>query len=221
MIKALVLKELRESAGIVAVAALALLYCFLQLTKANVALPVWSQLSLHLQEGIPFVSDQILDCLAIVCGGLAIALGLKQSAWELNRGTYHFLLHRPIARNTIFATKLTVGVLLMVALPTVMLLAYAWWAATPGNSAAPFYWSMTVPAWRCVLAMTILYLTAFLSGLRPARWFGTRLLPLVAGVVATMLVTAVPLYAISLAVAVVTIAISMTGIFQFVAHRDF
>jgi hypothetical protein len=41
---------------------------------------------------------------------------------------------------------------------------------------------MTEPAWRMALLMPLLYLGAFLSGLRPARWFGTRLLPLVAAV---------------------------------------
>ena len=42
------------------------------------------------------------------------------------------------------------------------------------------------PAWRMAFLMPLLYLGAFLSGLRPARWFGSRLFPLVA--VATLLI---------------------------------
>jgi hypothetical protein len=37
---------------------------------------------------------------------------------------------------------------------------------------------MTGATWRMTFLMLLLYLGAFLSGLRPARWFGTRLLPL-------------------------------------------
>jgi len=37
-------------------------------------------------------------------------------------------------------------------------------------------------AWRLALAMPLIYLAAFLSGLRPGRWLGTRLLPLAAAV---------------------------------------
>ena len=46
---------------------------------------------------------------------------------------------------------------------------------------------MTESAWQRALLMPLLYLGAFLSGLRPARWFGTRLLPLIASVVLLIL----------------------------------
>ena len=39
---------------------------------------------------------------------------------------------------------------------------------------------MTAWAWQLWLCMPLVYLGAFLSGIRPARWFGTRLMPLVA-----------------------------------------
>jgi hypothetical protein len=40
---------------------------------------------------------------------------------------------------------------------------------------------MTEPAWRLWIAMPTIYLGAFLSGLRPASWFASRLLPAFAG----------------------------------------
>ena len=40
---------------------------------------------------------------------------------------------------------------------------------------------MTVPAFQIWLLMPLVYLGAFASGIRPARWFGSRLLPLVGG----------------------------------------
>jgi hypothetical protein len=51
---------------------------------------------------------------------------------------------------------------------------------------------MTGPVWRLAFLMPLLYLGAFLSGLRPARWFGTRLLPLVAAVVLLVLLDILP-----------------------------
>ncbi len=39
------------------------------------------------------------------------------------------------------------------------------------------------PAWMTWLAMTAVYLGAFLSGIRPAAWFGTRLAPLAASLI--------------------------------------
>ena len=37
---------------------------------------------------------------------------------------------------------------------------------------------MTIPVWLTWLAVGLVYLGAFLSGIRPAAWWGTRLMPL-------------------------------------------
>jgi hypothetical protein len=58
------------------------------------------------------------------------------------------------------------------------ILVYALWAAMPGTHPGPFEWSMTRPAFQVWLLMPLVYLAAFASGIRPARWFGSRLLPL-------------------------------------------
>ena len=81
-------------------------------------------------------------------GALAIALGLKQSAWEAGQGTYYFLLHRPASRKFIFGTKLATGAAIVLVIGGLLMLFYAMWAATPGNSATPFFWSMTLAAWQ-------------------------------------------------------------------------
>jgi hypothetical protein len=39
---------------------------------------------------------------------------------------------------------------------------------------------MTGPAFRVWILMPLVYLGAFASGIRPARWFGSRLLPVIA-----------------------------------------
>ena len=40
---------------------------------------------------------------------------------------------------------------------------------------------MTSDAWRAWCTLPVAYLAAFLSGMRPAQWFRTKLAPLVAG----------------------------------------
>jgi hypothetical protein len=51
---------------------------------------------------------------------------------------------------------------------------------------------MTLPTWQALIAVTMLYLAAFLCGLRPSRWFGSRLLPLVAIGLAAWILSAAP-----------------------------
>src|SRR5262249_40137768 len=91
-----------------------------------------------------------------------------------------------------FLTKLATGVGVFVCCAAVPVALYGAWAAVPGHHPGPFEWSMTGPAWQTVFLMPLLYLGAFLSGLRPARWFGTRLLPRVAGLGLRILVVNLP-----------------------------
>jgi len=175
MRKALAIKELRESAAIIAVAALAMLWLLSSVTG-------WRFLPLSVEGDVvgrvPFVVTEFVVFLVFFGGALAIGLGLKQSAGENSADKYYYLLHRPISRQTVFLTKITLGLAVLLLFTVGPLLIYATWAATPGNHATPFFWGMTADAWRTCWALPSIYLGALLSGLRPAHWFGTRLLPL-------------------------------------------
>jgi hypothetical protein len=129
---------------------------------------------------VPFVAPAFIGLFGVVTVPFAIALGFRQSSWEAVRGTYLFLLHRPVGRQRVFLAKMAVGVGTFLACSGGVILAYACRTILPGHHPSPFEWSMTGPAWRLCLVTPLLYLGAFLSGLRPARWFGTRLLPLAA-----------------------------------------
>jgi hypothetical protein len=174
MYKALVLKEVRENAWMAAVSLVA--YAFLLLTLTGFDL--WTMRWYPVQQ-IPFQDWRFLLWSILISAVLAILLGLRQTWWESVRGTTVFLLHRPIARRAVFGTKLAAGGLLFLLATGLPLLAYALWAAWPGTHASPFYWSMTADCWLYWLAMTAVYAAAFLTGLRQARWFGSRLFPLV------------------------------------------
>lgn len=176
MWKALVTKELHELSGIAGLALLAYLFVLVRTTQEESYFLVGSERF----DGIPLVSDAFHGQFVLVTGLLVTAVGLRQTLGESVRGTWLFLLHRPMRRHQLIAAKLILGgglCLLLAALPIVL---FAWWAATPGTHASPFRISMALVAWRSWLSMTPVYLGAFLAGLRPGRWVGTRLLPLLA-----------------------------------------
>lgn len=173
MYKALAIKELRESAAIIAVAALAMLWLLGCMQDWR-----FMPLSFHSSELVPFVGTGFVQGLIFFGGALAIGLGLKQTAWENSGDKYYYLLHRPISRQAVFLTKMAIGLGVLLLFTVGPLLIYANWAATPGNHATPFFWGMTADAWLTCWALPSMYLAALLCGLRPARWFGTRLFPL-------------------------------------------
>ncbi|MBL9124810.1 MAG: hypothetical protein JNG90_14325 [Planctomycetaceae bacterium] len=172
MIRAIVLKELRSLAPLAVLAGLIELYlvCIL----IGLPLPFFRRA----EETIPFVADPYCWWVLAVAGIFGAVAGLWQTLWESARGTYQFLLHRPLERHWLFAAKLATGALLTWLMAGVPLLLYALWAATPGTHAGPFEWSMSRWAWDAWLALPLFYLGGFLSGLRSARIFGSRLWPL-------------------------------------------
>jgi hypothetical protein len=182
--KALALKELRELRGI-ALCGLGLYFLLIGRIMGLRAFEWIGSVSETTDYPALFNGDY-LSLFGFMAAVLGIAIGFRQTAWESSRGTFLFLLHRPISRRAVFLTKLGTGGLVYLACSCGPLLLYAWWAATPGNVAGPFRWSWTIPVWTVNAYMLLVYVGAFLSGLRPARWFGTRLFPIAA---ALLLVT--------------------------------
>jgi len=186
MWKALAYKEIRENTWLAAVALAA--YGLIVLDNIGWSLPdllagVSRVHSYGYRTGlhqIPFVASDFVTSIAIVSALLAVGIGFRQTLGESLHETWLLLWRLPIRRSALLHTKLLVGLvtyLLCAALPIAI---FAAWAATPGTHASPFYWEMTLPAWASWFSITVLYLAAFLSGLRPARWIGSRLLPLAA-----------------------------------------
>jgi hypothetical protein len=216
MLKALAIKELRESAGIVACAALAVAYILAPMTGIRLFPSI-----INSGTGLPFISGGFDKLFIVVFAAVAIALGLKQAAGEGRRDTYYFLLHRPATRRFIFGTKLGVGAAILLIISGLLVLLYALWAATPGNVAAPFEWSMTAHMWQLWLCMPVLYLGAFLSGIRPARWFGTRLMPLVAAGFATFMIALSSWWWLTIVALAGCAALFIVSIFYYAEYRDY
>lgn len=220
MYRALVHKELRET-GWIALIGLAAHMAFVANCTGYSVLPFGSS---YERNEISFL-DNFTSSFCFVSVVLAAALGLRQSVGESAGGTWLFLRHRPLGLRQLLAVKLAVGWGLYFLCGLIAILVFAAWAATPGKQAGPFFWWMTADAWTAWGVIGIVYPAAFLCGLRPARWFGTRLLPLAAAAPLAVAPAALAsaLHSPLLAVAVfLPIAACLAGLIFFTARtRDF
>lgn len=215
MLKALVWKESRELAPLVILAAIAeLLYCLP---------PELIVLNQPESDAIPFVSSGLTTWMLVIGGLAGVVFGFWQTIGESTRGTYPYLFHRPVSRETILLIKLGVGVALVLLIAGVPILGYAFWAATPGTNASPFFWAMTVAVWQLWIQLPIFYLAAFLSGLRPARWLGSRAVPLASALPLMLLLVFAGLLSpwLQLAGALAIEACFVYVIFYVLSTRDF
>ena len=171
---------------------------------------------------VPFVQDGFAMVYGFVGFSLALALGFRQSFWELRQGTFPFLLHRPLSRRAIVLTKLGSGagvLLLCTALPIAI---YGAWAATPDTHPGPFEWSMTGPMVQLWLYTPLVYAGAFASGIRPARWFGSRLFPLISVAIPIFLLQFAPHWRlIALPPLLLATAVMMSNVLLEAETRDF
>lgn len=220
MNSALMRKELRECAGIAALGLAGLLW--LALAAINIG-PTFLVVSptRGTAGNIPFLAnDSFAMNFALVAMVLAVALGFKQSLGDQLGNAHLFLLHRPVSRRTIYFSKLVVGLALYFPLTALPIMIYGIWAATPGTHGSPFAWTMTAGTWLSWLAIHLVYLGAFLSGIRPGAWMGTRLLPLAAACAVTAFAAAIP-FAFGLSVVLLTSAALVAAILFVIESRDF
>lgn len=220
MTAALMRKELRECAGIAALGLLGLAW----LTLSAINLSPFG-MAFNLARGtagaIPFLYDSFMMNFGLIAAALAVGLGFKQSLGDQLGNAHLFLLHRPVKRETIYLTKLSVGLAIYFVLAALPVVIYSLWAASEGTHASPFAWSMTTNAWMIWLSIHLVYLGAFLSGIRPAAWLGTRLLPLVAAIGLAVLAPSSLPVALGLPVLMLGSALFVVSILFVIETRDF
>lgn len=183
MYKALAYKELRENALIGGLICGALLLVVLDQMGVTISrmlgLDAVNPNNPFMGRKIPFVHEGLQDWLALIAGIGALALGFRQVLGESARGTWLFLLHRPAPWDALILTKIVAGALLLLAATLAPLLILAIWASIPGTHASPFDWRMTEHPLRLAFSATVVFLAAWLTGLRLAPWHRSRLLPLI------------------------------------------
>ncbi len=126
------------------------------------------------------------------CPLLGAALGFAQVMPELRRDQWAYLVHRPVPRTTLFWGKAVTGLLLALGATALPLGLLGLWAALPGDVAAPFDIHLLLPGVAALLTIVPFYFAGMLLALRPARWQGSRALPLAAAVLASILTRSLP-----------------------------
>lgn len=188
MFRAMVLKELREIRGIGLVGVVVYLLLVVSIVSPsfrNHVILLGMLTDGNVAPDIPFVLDDFASRYWWISLLLAIAIGLRQTVGESVHGTYLFLLHRPASRQRLIGAKLLVGLAAYSVCAAMPIVVYGCWAATHRML---FEWAMTVDCWKTTFMMIVPYLGAFLTGIRPGRWYASRLLPLLATVLPLALV---------------------------------
>jgi hypothetical protein len=162
--KAIYVKELRENAK------------WAILLAAGVALLLGWAIQISLLAS--FASSAMLGSTVVGLPAVGLILGLLQTLQDQWRGRYAFVMHRPTTASSIFWGKVLAGLTLYVPITGIPFLAVAVWAAAPGNLAAPFDWHMTLPGIWDLINGSTWYFAGLLVGSRPARWIGSRIMPL-------------------------------------------
>ena len=216
MTRALIIKELRECLPLLALAALAAAYVLG--TLWGVQFTPWDS---YEPVSFPFFGDGFEAPFGLIGPTLAIILGMKQTHWEVMRGTFPYLLYHPMSRRQIMLLKFAVGGGLLAAGSAAVILLHGIHATKPGVHAFPFFWSMTVPAWKAWFALPLVYAAAFLSGIRPGRWFGSKLLPLAGGCIAALALATQPWWWVALVGSAIGTAACMSAALQVAETRDY
>ena len=139
----------------------------------------------------------------MICAAVGLSVGLWQVLQETRPGSWAFLRHRPVSATRLFFGKLAAALFIYLLVVGVPLSGVIWWAATPGHFFGPWLWQMAVPSLLDLLCGTVYVLAGMLIGLREARWFGSRLLPVGLAIVCSGMTWALPwLWLALLAVAV-------------------
>lgn len=129
-----------------------------------------------------------------------------------NRGDrWGFLAHRPVQRSTLFLGKAVAGALLYLAATGIPLAFVTAWMSAPGSRPMPWDSSMALPGVADMLCGLVYLLAAMLIGMREARWYGSRFLPLGAALVCSGVVVEVANFWQALAVVAVGIVIVGTA----------
>ena len=177
-LRAMFWKECRENLRWAVLAMLALtlglIYAWYHLFQQN-SFPspsgVWTSENLVLTISMPLIG---------------LTLGLLQILPELRRDQWAFLVHRPASRTTLFFGKVLPGVCLYLLATILPLLGLAAWASQPIHVPAPFDFRFTLAGWAAILAGLPFYFAGLLVALRPARWYGSRALPVLTAILAPL-----------------------------------
>jgi hypothetical protein len=142
----------------------------------------------------PLATPDLLWTTIWFCGIFGAVLGWLQIHNERRPDLWAFLLHRPLTRTQVFLAKTLAGLGIYTAVVALPLLGFIIWALWPGHVAAPFELRMLRPLAATLLSGTAFYFAGMLTGLRQARWYGSRALSLGMALIVCVLMNMRPVW---------------------------
>ncbi len=146
------------------------------------------------QDGITLCRKQFLIVTTFGAPAIGLLFGFLQILPELKRDRWAALLHRPISRGTLFASKAPAGVALYVFATVPAFVFIVWKVATPGNFGAPFLPAMIQPGLADLATGLLYYFAALTLSLQRGGWIGLRLFPLLAAIHVSYFVLRQPVF---------------------------
>jgi hypothetical protein len=159
--------------------------------------------------------------LFMVSIGLGLVLGLQQYWMPGFRGIWPFLLHRSSSRRFLLTAKITAGVItFVISCGAIWTLLY-FYSCRPGTFWTPPAFKYLLEGWLLALLGFVIYLAMALCGLSTARWYTTKIFPLI---LATLVIIAVmgqwKLYWV-LVIPVIGVVIILAQIYGNFLNREF
>ncbi len=145
---------------------------------------------------------------SIGCAAGGLLLGLMATMFEARRDAWGFLIHRPTTRNRLFAGKALAAIVLLWLAAGIPLAASLWWESNPNRRSTPFAWSMGLGNLADLLAGTAYVFCGMAIGVRGARWYGSRVLPVAGGLLASAVTYLFPDFLPAAGAVLVTLAIA-------------
>ena len=136
-----------------------------------------------------------------------LLIGRAQIVHENRGDRWGFLALRPVRRSTLFFGKALAGALLYCVATGVPLAFVTAWMAAPGHRPLPWDPSMALPGVADMLCGLVYYFAAMLVGMREARWYGSRFLPLGAAIACSGVILYVSHFWQALAVVAIGVAV--------------
>lgn len=166
----LIRKELRSSAWVVVLGLAAFGWLFAEMTGTPMLVGRNDQAHQRLGSGV--------IGFWLIATGFAGLLGLLMASEDSRRGTWQFVLFRPISRRRYVVAKLIAGAVIVVLMTGAPAIAFMAWASKPGRWLVPWDWSYAQIPVETMGWSVVVFLGGFLSSMRVASWWWSRLWPL-------------------------------------------
>ena len=198
MIRAIIYKEFRENLRWAVAILLILLVLMLNF---------WD----HRSRGQSLAADWFLAMTVVAYAVLGLKMARFPRFRDVDPGRWQLLRHRPIPPTRMFLAHVATGVGMFLIVGAIPLAAAVWWAATPGSIPGPFDWHMVLPPLSDLLAGLMWYFAALIVVTRPARWFGSKLLPFGLPLMAQIEMYSAPTFGKAMVLLAIALAILAAG----------